>query len=103
MKNADLDQVRAYLAALETLLEKERNDQSLLEFRRLCWAAVLIADDSECQEYIDLLVQRGKEFYACGEHPGLAEKLRTLLASFRERLNHLESGYGKRWRDLRVA
>jgi hypothetical protein len=103
MKNAALHKVRAYLSALEALLEKPRDDESLLEFRRICWAAVLIANDSECQKHIDVLVRHAKELYSPGEHPGLEAKIRTVLGAFRERLDRLEAGYGKRWRDLRAA
>ena len=110
MTHADLQKVRSHLAAIEALLAKTHggaaDDESLLEFRRLCWAALLLAHDGECHEQIDLLVQCAKDLYAEREHDradALRDKIRMVLSAFRTRLNDLERGYGKRWRDLRAA
>jgi hypothetical protein len=110
MKHADLQKVRRSLAGMEAVLAKSHggaaDDESLLEFRRLCWAAMLLADDGECQEQIDLLVQCAKDFYSERDH----ERVETLrgqigraLGALGARLNGIERGYGKRWRDLRAA
>ncbi len=82
------------------------DEESLLEFRRLCWAALLLVDDAECQAQIDLLVQHAKELYSDGD-AGRVEavrgKIRGALHALQTRLRALEGGYGKRWRDLRAA
>src|SRR5687767_5810903 len=100
MTPTNLQKVRSYLATLEAILAKSQagwaTDESLLEFRRLCWAALLVADDSECQEQIDLLVQYSKDLL-------LHDRIRTVLRTFSARLSGIERGYGKRWRDLRAA
>jgi hypothetical protein len=100
MTRSNLQKVRSYLATLEAILAKSQagwaTDESLLEFRRLCWAALLVADDSECQEQIDLLVQYSKDLL-------LHDRIRTVLRTFSARLTSIERGYGKRWRDLRAA
>lgn len=108
--HADLHKVRTYLAEMEVVLAKPHggaaDDESLLEFRRLCWAALLLADDGECHQQIDLLVQCAKDLYAERDHDRadvVRDKIRTVLSAFRARLNGLERGYGKRWRDLRAA
>jgi hypothetical protein len=109
MTHADLQKVRSHLAAIEALLAKTHggaaDDESLLEFRRLCWAALLLAHDGECHEQIDLLVQYAKDLYSERDHDraDVRDKIRTVLSAFRTRLNGLERGYGKRWRDLRAA
>lgn len=110
MKHADLQKLRYYLAALEALIARARgsiaDDESLLEFRRLCWAAMLLADDAECQHQIDLLVQYAKELHSeqDGERiDALRSSVRTALSAFRARLHGLQHGYGKRWGDLRAA
>jgi hypothetical protein len=110
MKHADLQKIRSHLSAVEAMLARSHggraDDESLLEFRRLCWAALLLSDDAECHEQIDLLVQYAKDLYSEGEREGvdaLKGKIRATLGSFRARLNALEGGYGKRWRDLRAA
>ena len=110
MTQAALHKIRSYLTAAEAILARAQggseDDDALLEFRRLCWAALLLADDAECHEQIDLLVQYAKELYSGREHDradALRGKIRAVLAGFRARLNSLESGYGKRWRDLRAA
>src|SRR5687768_11026346 len=108
MTHTNLQQVRSYLATLEAILAKVQSgwatDESLLEFRRLCWAALLVADDSECQEQIDLLVQYSKDlFVERGRVDIVRDRIRTVLRSFSARLTGIERGYGKRWRDLRAA
>jgi len=110
MKHADLQKVRRSLAGMEAVLAKSHggaaDDESLLEFRGLCWAALLLADDSECQEQIDLLVQCAKDLYSERDHERvetLRSEISRALSALRARLNSLESGYGKRWRDLRAA
>ena len=110
MKHAELQKVRDCLAAMEALLAKARagasDDESLLEFRRMCWAALLLAHDDECHQQIDLLVQYAKDLYSGRDDErveDLRAKIATVLSAFRTRLNGLERGYGKRWRDLRAA
>jgi len=110
MTNADLNKIINQLATLETVLARSHggrgDDESLLEFRRACWSALLLADDSECQALIDLLVQRAKELYSDCERPRvetLRGEIARLLDEFRGRLASLGGGYGKRWRDLRAA
>lgn len=110
MKHAQLDKIHHCLAAIEALFAKTRggvvDDESLLEFRRLCWAALLLTDDVECHRQIDLLVQYAKDLYSEQEAEdvdALRGKIRTALSAFRARLHGLQHGYGKRWRDLRAA
>ena len=110
MKQLNLQKVRSLLFEVEALVASshggQADDDSLLEFRRLCWAALLLVDDAECQEQIDLLVQYAKDLYSEGERDRvdpLQGKIRAALDSFRVRLTGLERGYGKRWRDLRAA
>lgn len=107
MTHAELRKVRSHLAAMEALLATAEpaagNDQALLEFRGLCWTVLLLADDAECQQLIDLLVQHAKELHAGAEPRAASDRIRMALASFHERLANLERGYGKRWRDLRAA
>src|SRR5262245_37331089 len=117
MTPADLEKTRSHLAALETILAKSHggwaDEESLLEFRRLCWEVLLVAKESECHEQIDLLVQYAKDLYSDQEHHRwdvgpvfgadiLRRKIRMVLAAFRGRLEG-SGGYGKRWRDLRAA
>ena len=107
---ADLDKLRSALAGIEAVLASAQggrdDDESLLEFRRMCWAALLLVDDSECQEQIDILVRSAKELYSQCELErveALRGNIRTALGAIRARLPGLEGGYGKRWRDLRAA
>jgi hypothetical protein len=103
MTHAQFRKVRQHLAAMEALLARAQpgNDETLLEFRGLCWTVLLLATDPACQQQIDLLVQYAKELHA-GDEPAKG-RIRMALASFHERLKNLERGYGKRWRDLRAA
>jgi hypothetical protein len=109
MKHSDLEKVRAALGGMEAMLAGSQggpDEDALLEFRRQCWSALLLADDPECQEQVDLLVQYAKEFFAGSERERadfLKGKIRTALHAFRSRLGSIEAGYGKRWRDLRAA
>lgn len=108
MTNTEIQTVRIHLASLEAMLEKRfdgsANEESLLEFRRLCWAALLLVDDAECQEQIDRLVQYAKDLFRGGDAAeSLKGKLHAALAACRARLDAVEGGYGKRWRDLRAA
>jgi hypothetical protein len=108
MTHANLQKVRSYLATLEAILAKSQagwaSDESLLEFRRVCWAALLVANDSESQEQIALLVQYSKDLFSQrGCVDILRDRIRTVLCTFSARLNGIERGYGKRWRDLRAA
>jgi hypothetical protein len=110
MTPSALHKVRGYLAGLEEVLAKslggQADEESLLEFRRLCWSALLVAPDAECHQQIDLLVQYAKDFYSEREHDRvdiLRGKIRMALDAFRARLDGIERGYGKRWRDLRAA
>jgi hypothetical protein len=108
MTNADVQRVRSHLATLEVMLHKRfagaGDEESLLEFRRLCWAALLLVDDAECQAQIDLLVQHAKDLFRGGDAAdGAKRKLNAALAACSARLDMVEGGYGKRWRDLRAA
>ena len=75
MTNADVQKVRSHLATLEGMLEKRfgesADEEALLEFRRVCWAALLLVHDADFQEQIDLLVQHAKELFR-GGHAGNA-------------------------------
>jgi len=117
MTNADLQKARSLLAGLETILSRSHggwaDEDSLLEFRRSCWCAILLVDDADCQAQIDLLVQFAKDLYSDRGHQRwdlgpvfgvdiLRRKIRMTLVSLGARLN-VEHGYGKRWRDLRAA
>ena len=110
MTPTNLQKVRSCLAGLDTVLARSRggraDEESLLEFRRLCWSAMLLTGDGECHEQIDLLVQAAKELYSdCSDEQvdNLRGRIRTVLSGFRARLNGMGSVYGKRWRDLRAA
>jgi len=110
MTQPNLQRARSLLFEVEALVASahggQADDDSLLEFRRLCWAALLLVDDSECHEQIDLLVQSAKDLYCEAERDrvdALQGKIRAALDAFRVRLTGLERGYGKRWRDLRAA
>ena len=110
MKQTDLQKLHDALAGMEDLLARSHggraDDETLLEFRRMCWEALLLVDDSECHEQIDLLVQHAKDLYSeCEPHRAdiLRAEIRAALGAFRARLHSLEDGYGKRWRDLRAA
>jgi len=108
MTHANLQKARSYLATLEAILAKAQagwaSDESLLEFRRVCWGALLVANDSECQEQIALLVQYSKDLFSQrGCVDILRDRIRTVLRTFSARLSGIERGYGKRWRDLRAA
>lgn len=118
MTQAELDRILEHLTGLETVVARSHggwaDEDSLLEFRRLCWAAMLAIEDSECQAQLDLLVQYAKDLYSDEDHKRwdigpvfgvdiLRRKIRMLISSFRTRLLGIERGYGKRWRDLRAA
>ena len=105
-----LEKIRNALSGMEAVLAKSHgghdDEDALLEFRRMCWAALLLMDDSEAQELIDLLVQYAKDLYAEGESRDVESqrgRIRSALAALRARLHAIEGGYGKRWRDLRAA
>ena len=118
MTHAGLQNVREHLVALEAVLAKSHggwaDEESLLEFRRICWAALLVANDADCQQQLDHLVQYAKDLYSDDGHHRwdvgpvfgadiLRRKIRAALGALRARLNSIERGYGKRWRDLRAA
>lgn len=104
MTNNDIQKVRSHLASLQTMLSRRfdaADDDSLLEFRRVCWATLLLVEDVDFQDQIDLLVRYAKEFFRGGED--LKDKMNAVLATCYARLEAVEGGYGKRWRDLRAA
>jgi hypothetical protein len=107
MTNSDVQKVRSHLASLEAMLGKRfsgTDDEALLEFRSVCWAALLLVDDFECQEHIHLLVQYAKELFRGGDaSEGVKNRINAALAACSARLDAVEGGYGKRWRDLRAA
>ena len=103
MTNSDVQKVRSHLASLEAMLARRfhsADDEALLEFRRVCWAALLLVEDVDFQDQIDLLVRYAKEFRG-GED--MKDKMNAALAACSARLDAVEGGYGKRWRDLRAA
>jgi len=103
MTNGDIQKVRSHLASLEAMLDRRfhsADDDALLEFRRVCWAAMLLVEDVDFQDQIDLLVRYAKEFRG-GEE--MKDKMNAVLAACHARLEAVEGGYGKRWRDLRAA
>jgi hypothetical protein len=110
MTQGHLEKIRSALAGMEAVLASSHgghnDDDALLEFRRLCWATLLLMDDSEAQQLIDRLVQSAKDLYSEGEGRDV-ETVRTeihsALDALRARLHAIEGGYGKRWRDLRAA
>jgi hypothetical protein len=61
MSQAALQKIHSHLTGLESVLAKSHggwaDEESLLEFRRLCWETLLLIDEPECHEQIDLLVQ----------------------------------------------
>jgi hypothetical protein len=105
--HSDAQRVRSHLASLETMLGGRfaaNDEDALLEFRRECWAALLLVDDAECQEQIDLLVQYSKELFLGGKAADdVKSKLQATIVACHARLEAAEGGYGKRWRDLRAA
>jgi hypothetical protein len=108
MRYTDVHKVRSHLATLEAMVERRfsdrADDEALLEFRRVCWAALLLVRDADFQEQIDLLVQHAKELFRGGDAASDARiNLRVVLAACSARLYLAERGYGKRWRDLRAA
>ena len=108
MTNAHVQKVRSHLATLEGMLERRlgeaADEEALLEFRRVCWAALLLVHDVDFHEQIDLLVQHAKELFRGGDGASDAKtKLGAVLVACNTRLHMVERGYGKRWRDLRAA
>lgn len=110
MTQGHLDKVQSALAGIEAVLASSHgghsDDDALLEFRRLCWAALLLMGDSEAQQLIDRLVQCAKDLYCEDESrdvENVRSEIRSTLAALRARLHAIEGGYGKRWRDLRAA
>ena len=110
MTQTGLEKILSALAGIEAVLAHRpggrADDEALLEFRRLCWATLLLVEDGECQEQIDLLVQQSKELYADGDASrvdAVRAKIQAALGTLRARVHALEGGYGKRWRDLRAA
>ena len=104
MTNSEVQKVRSHLASLQTMLSRRfdaADDESLLEFRRVCRAALLLVEDVDFQDQIDLLVRYAKEFFRGGED--MRDRMNAVLAACRVRLEAVEGGYGKRWRDLRAA
>jgi len=109
MLPANLQKLSNALAEIEAVFARchggRVNDDALLEFRRYCWSALLVADDAECVEQIDSLVRHAKELYSACEHQRiklLRGNISTALRALRARLESAER-YGKRWRDLRAA
>ncbi|MCD6042758.1 MAG: hypothetical protein K0R40_2361 [Burkholderiales bacterium] len=118
MTQVELDRILGHLTGLEMVVARSHggwaDEESLLEFRRQCWAAMLAIDDGECQLHLDLLVQYAKDLYSDENHKRwdigpvfgvdiLRRKIRMAISSSRTRLLGMERGYGKRWRDLRAA
>ena len=92
--------VQGYLAELEAVLARSHggwaDEDSLLEFRRVCAAIALVVEDSGYRERIDLLLQYAKELYSDRAHHRwdigplfgadiLRRKLRMTLSACRAR------------------
>lgn len=92
-----------HFAGLETVLARSHggwaDEDSLLEFRRLCSEALLVA--GECRDQIELLLRYAKDLYSdCGHHRWdigpllgadiLRRKIRMTLSACRARVNGLE-------------
>jgi hypothetical protein len=108
MTNADVQKVRTHLATLGAMLQKRfghsADEEALLELRRVCWAALLLVHDTDFHDHIDVLGQHPKELCRGGPAAtGAKAKLGAALAACNARLDMVEGGYGKRWRDLRAA
>ena len=104
MTNSEVQKVRSHLASLQAMLDQRLNgadEEALLEFRRVCWAALLLVADVDFQDQIDLLVRYAKEFFRGGED--MKDRMNAVIAACHVRLDAVEGGYGKRWRDLRAA
>jgi hypothetical protein len=116
MTHAGLQSVREHLAALETVLAKSHggwaDEESLLEFRRICWAALLVANDADCQRHLDHLVQYAKDLYSDDAHQRwnvgpvfgadiLRRKIRAALGALRARLNGIDRTDAKPSRERR--
>ena len=94
MKTPHIQRVQLMLFLLERLLSKSaggRADYDALgEFRRLCWAILILADDAECKRQVDSLVQYGNELYSDqGGAEALRLKIRQSVACLRTRLQVL--------------
>jgi hypothetical protein len=102
MTHAHIQRVRLFLVLLERVLGRSHGGwadyDSLGEFRRLCWGALVLADDVECQAQIDLLVQYGNDLFSDHDHQkweaapligvdALRFRIRGALASLRARLD----------------
>ena len=94
---------------MEAVLAKSHggrdDDDALLEFRRMCWAALLLMDDSEARADRQPGAAREGPVFR-GRKPRRREppgSIRSALGALRGRLQAIEGGYGKRWRDLRAA
>ena len=108
MRYTDVQKARSHLATLEAMVEKRfsdrADDEALLEFRRVCWAALLLVRDAEFQAQIDLLVQHAKELFRDGDAANdVKGKLGAASPRAARACDMVERGYGKRWRDLRAA
>ena len=64
--------LQEYLVELESVLAKSHggwaDDESLLEFRRLCASALRVAGGSGCHEQVGLLAQYAKDLYSDHAH-----------------------------------
>ena len=109
MTNADVQKVRSHLASLEAdaaeALRRRRRRRIAARVsprcagRRCCWSTTPSA-----RQQIDLLVQHAKELFRGGDAAdGVKHRLDAALAACSARLDMVEGGYGKRWRDLRAA
>jgi hypothetical protein len=109
MLPSSLQKLTNALAGIEAVFARchggRVNDEALLEFRRYCWSALLLAHDAECLEQIDRLVHHAKQLYSECDHDRVAllrANISTALGTLRARVERAER-YGKRWRDLRAA
>jgi hypothetical protein len=102
MMRRELQQALDHLAELEAVLAKSHggwaDEDSLLEFRRVCGQTLLVAGDSGCHEHIDLLVRFARDLYSDRGHHRwdigpvfgadiLRRKIRMTLRACRARLN----------------
>jgi hypothetical protein len=105
MTHAHIQRVRLFLVLLERVLGRSHGGwadyDSLSEFRRLCWGALALADDLECQAELELLVRYGNDLFSNHDHQkwdaapligvdALRLRIRGGLASVRARLDAME-------------
>jgi hypothetical protein len=107
MTRLELRNILGCLDGLEGVLAKSHggwaDEESLLEFRRLCWSALLVAGDTGCHAQIELLTRYARDLYSDDAHHRwdigpvfgadiLRRKIRMTLSACRARANGVERG-----------